>query len=142
MQLWYCILKQVQVTLNLLCASRINPRLSDHAQLHGAFDFNRTPLGPLGTRIIAQNTPGKRESWAPHSAHAWYLGPASFHYRCYRAFIIETRAENIAQTIEWFPAHVPMPKNVSVYAVSVALTNLLTAIRNPIPASPFDGIDT
>ena len=69
MQLWDCILEQVQVTLNFLCASRINPRLSAHAQLHGGFDFNRTPIGPLGTIITAQNTPGKRESWAPHGSN-------------------------------------------------------------------------
>ena len=75
MQIWDSILDQVQITLNLLRASRINPRISAHAQLHGAFDFNRNPLGPLGTRIIVYNTPGKRESWAPHGAHAWYLGP-------------------------------------------------------------------
>ena len=65
MQLSDRILKQVQVTLNLLRASRINPRLSAHAQLHGDFDFNRTLLGPLGTRIISHNSPGKRKSWAP-----------------------------------------------------------------------------
>ena len=109
-QLWNRILDQVEITLNLLHASRINPHLSDHAQLHGAFDFDRTPLGPLGTRIIAHNTPGKRESWAPHGTHAWYLGPESFHYRCYQVFIIETLAERIFKTIDWFPAHVPMTK--------------------------------
>ena len=75
MQLWDRILEQVQVTLNLLCASRINLRLSAHAKIHGAFDFNRNPLGPLGTIIIAHNTPGKRESRAPHGAHGWYIGP-------------------------------------------------------------------
>ena len=88
MQLWDCILDQVQITLNFLRASRINPRLSAHAQLHSASDFNRTPLGPLGTRIIAHNTPGKCDSWAPHGAHAWYLVPESFHYLCYREFIV------------------------------------------------------
>ena len=140
MQLWDHILEQVQVTLNFLCASRINPRLSAHAQLHGGFDFNRTPIGPLGTIITAQNTPGKRESWAPHGSNTWYLGPASFHYRCYRAFIIETRSERIPETIKWFPAHVPMPKTASVDAATAALTDLITAILNPAPASPLAGI--
>ena len=99
-QLWEQLLDQVQITLNLLRALRINPRLSVHAQLRGAFDFNRTPIGPLGTNIIDHNTPGKRETWAPHGAPAWYLGPATFHYRCYLAFIIKTRAERIAETVE------------------------------------------
>ena len=59
-QIWDCLLDQAQITLNLLYASHINPRLSAHTQLHGALDFNQTPLGPLGTKIIAHNTPGKR----------------------------------------------------------------------------------
>ena len=58
-QLWDQLLDQVQITLNLLRALIINPRLSDHAQLHDAFNFNRTTLGPLGTKIIAHNAPGK-----------------------------------------------------------------------------------
>ena len=40
MQLWDHILDQVQIKLNLLRASHINPRLSAHAQLHGDFDYN------------------------------------------------------------------------------------------------------
>ena len=59
MQIWDGILNHVQMTLNLLRASCINPRLSAHSQLHGSFDFNWSPLGPLGTIIIAHNTPGK-----------------------------------------------------------------------------------
>ena len=35
-----------------------------------------------------------------------------------------------------------MPKTFSVDAATAALTDLLTAIRNPTPASPIAGIDT
>ena len=55
---------------------------------------------------------------------------------------IETRAERIPETIEWFPTHVPMPKQSSVDAATAAITDLLTAIRNPTPSSPFASIDT
>ena len=142
MQLSDRILDQVQITLNLLRASRINPQISAHAQLKGAFDFNWTPLSPLGARIISYNTHGKRESWEPHGTHAWYLGPTSFHYQFYRAFIIETWAERISETIMWFPTHVPMPKTFSVDAATAYLNELITAILNPAPASPFSAIDT
>jgi hypothetical protein len=46
--LWDWLLLQAKITLNLLCGSRINPKLLAWAQVHGAFDFNRTPLGPPG----------------------------------------------------------------------------------------------
>ncbi|KAI2493168.1 Reverse transcriptase (RNA-dependent DNA polymerase) [Fragilaria crotonensis] len=46
LHLWDKLLPQAELTLNLLRGSRINPSLSAHAQLHGAVDFNRTPIAP------------------------------------------------------------------------------------------------
>ena len=40
MHLWCRLLPQAIITSNLLRTLRLNPRLSAHAQLHGAFDFN------------------------------------------------------------------------------------------------------
>ena len=40
LHLWYRLLQQAPLTLNLLQPSRINPQLSANAQLNGAFDFN------------------------------------------------------------------------------------------------------
>ena len=50
--LWCRLLPHCLLTLNLLRPSQINPKLSAYAQLHGAFDFNRTSLAPPGTEII------------------------------------------------------------------------------------------
>jgi hypothetical protein len=52
LNLWDEILYQAIITLSLLCASRINPWLSAYAQVHGAFNFNHTPLAPPGTRVL------------------------------------------------------------------------------------------
>ena len=52
MVLWDKLLPQAIISLNLLRASHLNPNLSAYAQLHGAFDFNRTPLAPPGTRVF------------------------------------------------------------------------------------------
>jgi hypothetical protein len=41
---WDRILPQAELTLNLLRSSRVNPKLSAHAYLHGNFDFNKTLL--------------------------------------------------------------------------------------------------
>jgi hypothetical protein len=35
-----------------LGSSRINPQLSAHAQVHGAFNFDQTPMTPPGFRIM------------------------------------------------------------------------------------------
>jgi hypothetical protein len=51
---------QAESTLNLLRSSRINPKLSAHAQVNGQFDYNRTPLGPPGCRVMAHVKPDCR----------------------------------------------------------------------------------
>ena len=59
------LIPHATLTLNLLRPSRINPRLSAEAQLNGAFDFNRTPLAPPGTRVIVHKTLDNCRTWAP-----------------------------------------------------------------------------
>jgi hypothetical protein len=63
----------------MLRTSRINPKLSAATHLFGQYDFNRAPMAPPGTRIIAHETPGRRRTWAPHGQDGWYIGPALEH---------------------------------------------------------------
>ena len=46
MNLWFRLLPQALLTLNLLRGSRINPKLSAYARVHRAYNFNVTPLAP------------------------------------------------------------------------------------------------
>ena len=87
LHLWDRLIPHANLTLNLLRPSRLNPRLSSEAQLNVAFDFNRTPLSLPCPRIVVQNTPDNRRTWALHGVDGWYLGPAPDHYRCYRVYI-------------------------------------------------------
>jgi hypothetical protein len=44
---------QVELTLNVLHSSRVNPKLLAYAYyLNGHFDFNKTPLAPPGTKVV------------------------------------------------------------------------------------------
>jgi hypothetical protein len=99
LHLWDRLLPHALLTLNLLRGSRINPNLSAWAQLHGAFDYNKTSLAPPGTRVLVHEKPSVRGTWAPHAVDGWYIGPAMKHYRCHRVWIWETRAERIADTL-------------------------------------------
>jgi hypothetical protein len=71
MHLWDRILPQAVITLNMLRTSRINPKLSAATHIFGQYDFNRAPMAPPGTRIIAHETPGRRRTWAPHGQDGW-----------------------------------------------------------------------
>jgi hypothetical protein len=82
MHLWCRLIDQCTQTLNLMRPSRINPRLSAEAQLNGAFDYNKTPLAPPGTKVLIHETPNRRRTWAVHGVDGWYLGGAKDHYRC------------------------------------------------------------
>jgi hypothetical protein len=140
LKLWDHLLPQAQITLNLLRGSRVNPRLSAQAQLHGAFDFNRTPLGPPGTRVFIHELPDKRGTWSLHAVLGFCTGPASDHYRCFKVWVLETSSERIASTLRWFSSQVPLPRTSSADAATAAAHDLIFALQNPHAASPLSPI--
>jgi hypothetical protein len=137
MHLWCEILPQATLTLNLLRTSRINPSVSAITHLFGKFDFNRTPLAPPVTRAVAHVKPKVRKTGAPHGEYEWYIGPAMYHYRCYRVWMTGTNKTIIVDTLELFPQHVKMP-NLSTSELAIQAARELTfSLRNPSPAAPF-----
>jgi len=52
LQLWDKITPQVQDTLNLMRASRVDPTKSAYEMLNGPYDWNRYPLAPLGCKAV------------------------------------------------------------------------------------------
>ena len=133
LHLWCRLLDQAELTLNMLCTSRINPNLSAHEQLHGIHDFNATPLAPPGTKCIAHEKSSQHGTWAPHGQHGWYVGAAPEHYRCYQIYIPKTQGTRICDTVEFFPTHCKMPTVSSHDAVIYAANDLITALTKPQP---------
>ena len=109
LQLWDEFLPQVELTLNLLRFSRRNPAISANQEVYGAFDFNKTPLAPLGTKALVFDGPSTRASWAPHATDGFYVGPARGHYRCLRFYIPATRRFRISDTWRLYPLHCQVP---------------------------------
>ena len=66
LHLWCKLLPQSELTLNLVRPCRYNPKLSAYEALEGNFSYNHTPLAPLGSKVIAHDTPQQRATWAPH----------------------------------------------------------------------------
>ena len=66
-QLWSKMLPQMQDTLNMLRTSWNNNNLTAYEELNGKFDWNRTPIAPLGTRGMLFITPDSRNTFYPHS---------------------------------------------------------------------------
>ena len=57
LQLWCLFLPQFETSLNLLRTSRRNPAISTYEDLHGAFNYNKTPMAPIGTPAVVYEYP-------------------------------------------------------------------------------------
>jgi hypothetical protein len=76
---WDLLIPQVNITLNLLRASRIQSQLLAYAHIYGQFDYNKTPLAPAGCKILIHDRANERPSWANHGTDGFYIGPALQH---------------------------------------------------------------
>jgi hypothetical protein len=137
MYLWDILLPQAVITLNMLRKSRINPKLSASTHIDGQYDFNRAPMAPPGTRIIAHETPSRRITWAPHGKYGWYIGPALEHYRCYTVYINKNRGERIVETFYFFPEKFKLPFLSTQEHATQAAKELTHALLHLHPAGPF-----
>ena len=100
MQLWCQFMEQGLDTLNMLRTSRVNPKLSAYAILEGQFNFDSTPMAPIGTKALVFMTPNKHNTWENHAIDAWYVGPAKMHYRNYRFYVPETCGYRITNSVD------------------------------------------
>lgn len=135
LELWDKLLPQCVMTLNLLRRSRVNPKLSAYAMIHGSFDFNKTPLAPAGTKVVIHVKADVRPAHTPHGVDGYYLGPAMEHYRCYRVWAKDTRAERITDTLAWFPWYVNMPSINDDALMIAALNDITRLLKQPV----YDG---
>jgi hypothetical protein len=137
LQLWYRLLLQAEITLNLLQTSRLHPQLSSAAHFHGLVDYNKAAFAPPVCKIIAHAKPGKRRTWAPHGPHVYSLGPAMHHYLCQNVYISATASERIVDTLEFFPHNHPMSQLSSTNRFIMAAKDMTDALQNPHPEVPF-----
>ena len=58
---WDGLLPQSFISLNILRTSRLNPKLFAHTLLNELYDFNATPMAPLGAMILVHEK--TRPTW-------------------------------------------------------------------------------
>ena len=97
--LWDLLLPQTELTLSLLRQATLEPSRSAWSYFHGPFNYNATPIGPLGCDIIAPKKTGTRHSWDFHGAAGWNVGVALQHYRCHTVVAKATRAAQVSDTV-------------------------------------------
>jgi hypothetical protein len=137
---WDRLLPQTILTLNLLRSSRTHPFLSAHASLFGQYDFNRIPLAPPGTKIIAHVSADARTTFGEHGKVGWYIEPSPRHYRCYKCYFTDTMKERDVLKVDFFPEKIPFPKfTPEDYLKQTAedMLHLLQTPKSPSTESPL-----
>jgi hypothetical protein len=77
LHLWDRLLPQAEITLNLLCTSRLHPQLSAAAHFHGLVDYNKKYFAPPGCKIIAHKKPRKKTHMGTPRTTWIFLGPSN-----------------------------------------------------------------
>ena len=66
MNIWYTILNQATMTLNMMRSSRVHPNLSAYNEMHRALNFSKTPLEPIRIKVLVCEKESVRQSWVIH----------------------------------------------------------------------------
>ena len=129
LEAWDFTLPQIELTLNLMRASHVNPYISAWQQLNGPYNFLETPIAPIGTRVMVYIPPDKRGSWVPHSKKGWYVGPSLVHYRCFRVYMEQTKAIRVSDSIQWASDPINLPGSSPLEILSAAINDLAHALE-------------
>ena len=128
---WDRLLPQIIITLNLLRAARANPKLSAYSYMHGIFNYNRTPLVPMGCKVVAHLKPTARASWAANGDDGWTVVPTMEHYRCIECFFPITRSQRHVDTVTFFPHDFVVPEVKLDDFLRQAASDIITLLTSP-----------
>ena len=104
------LLPKTELTLNLLHQSNIAPSQSAWEHFNGPFNFDVTPLAPLGSPIIIHTKPGTCIPWDFRSRKGFTIGPELEHYRCFQVVDATTKSIIISDTIEVTQEYLTQPE--------------------------------
>jgi hypothetical protein len=99
LSLWCHLLGPVELTVNLLHQSNIAPKISAYAHVHGKHNYMRKPFAPLGCAVQAHVKPDACRMWDTHSEARFNVGTSMEHHRCFKIYILRTRATRISDMV-------------------------------------------
>ena len=129
MHLWDRLLPQAILTLNLLRQSNVAPTVSAYQYVHGAFDYNKMPLAPMGCAVQLHKRSERRGSWAMNAVNSWYLRTSDEHYRCHVIYVTHSRSERISDIVHFKHKHITTPTVMPEDTIVKCLSNLTQALK-------------
>ena len=112
LHLWCQLIPHAILMINLLRQSRMNPKLSGYAQLHGEFNYDATLLALSGTQVSIHEKPTFGGTWASHGVKGSYLGLSINHYQFHHFYVTKTRGERDSYCVEFLMHNTPLPTNL------------------------------
>ena len=80
------LIQQTNITVNLLRQSNVHPHLLAWSHYNGAFDYNATPMVPVGYIVLIHVQVKLRTSWEAHTVEGYYTGTDMHHHRSFSVF--------------------------------------------------------
>ena len=111
--------------------------MSAYTQTFGIFDYNQTPLAPLGTKAFVHERPQQQKSQADHGKIGYVIGPSENHYRHLQFYMKETRGIRDSDTYVFLPTKFEMPATAAADRMTVALKELISTIKKHKDHIPF-----
>ena len=115
--------------------SRLDITKTTYQETEGAFDWNVTPLVPLGTRGMVFIHPDNHNTFAPHCNTGYVIGRAPHHYRLLKFYIPATCGYRLSDTYRRYPHHCQMPTISEDDHTVEAAADLVKQTKNELPSS-------
>ena len=129
--LWDQILEQAKLTLNLIKQATVDPSKLSCEYLHGRpFNYDATPIGPLGIPFIMQNKPSQQKYSYSRGRNGLSAGVALIHYLCQLAIDAETKAVSITDTVKFLHQYLTQPGLTPTDRLIHALHTLTSAMHH------------
>ncbi len=104
--------------------------MSAWEHFNGPFDYNATPLLPLGCPVIIHNKPSTRRSWDFRGSDGFYVGVSLKHYCFHRIIDSKTKALHISDTVDFRHHHLTIPTVTPADTIVHSLDAITNAITN------------
>ena len=96
----------------------------------GAFNYDASPLGPLGYPVIINKKTSNRKYWDFRSKEGWSVGVSFEHYRCQLVISADTREINVSDRVEFLHHFITTPTLTPEDCILYGINTLSSAIQD------------
>ena len=108
---WCYTIEQMEMTLNMIRPTNINPKISAFTILYGEWSYDAHPILPVGWRSLVFEDPADRRKYSYHGVEGYVVGVSKQGYRKVTFLIPSTGQLRESNTYAlWAPDQFTMPE--------------------------------